>query len=101
MKTETRLLTFAQVRILKLLNKATRPQTRAEISQKTNTSQVTDALGPLYAEDLAARPDTLMGRRFAVCDVGSLDGTPSYSITATGRKALKDLNDDVTWPFGH
>lgn len=94
-------LNFAQVRILKLLTKLGRAQTRTEISVKTNTSGLVNSLGPLHAEDLSRSPDSLLGRKYVICALDSLDGPPSYAVTAAGKKALKDLNDDVTWPFGH
>lgn len=98
-KSSARTLTFAQVRILKLLLKAG-PRTRQQIREHANVSQPGAEIGALNAEDVKSA-DSLLGRRMVKYSADSLDGEPSYEITKAGRDALDHLNRDYTWPFGH
>ena len=100
-------MSFAQVRILKALNKSTNGLTRPQIGEKAFVnSSLSDSLGPLNAEDLATsgkkngRP-SLLGLKFVSCTMQSVEDKPIYAITASGRKALDVLATDPAWPVGH
>lgn len=88
-------LSGSQIRILKVLVKASGPMTRADISKKTeiDTAAVGNQIGYVDAE-INARPvhaHNLLNRKFV--RFGNNEDKPGvvYEITAAGRKAIESV----------
>lgn len=106
-------MSFAQVRQLKALSKRAGGLTRPALAEASQSASMTDSLGPTDMDnnksvEKRSGRRTLLGLGYVKASVESLnsdkDGKASqtvYAITATGKKALETLNNEVMWPIGH